>query len=291
MTSHWNDQPERSFLDKPLTYYSSMDNETLRWQLSEMHRASLDCIIVSWWGEDDYTNEATVNLFRYVHATNDSIKIAIMVEPYNGLNVSDAEDYVERHFYSVYLDHVFIWLGKPLLAWFLPSHPAEDVRFTIRTVGNGIADWQYVAGLPEYVDGTNKPPEELALYTNGNHTAKDGEVTVTPRFDNYYEYQQGGRPDYLRLDVNYTGMFQKLWAYAQANASLIVVSTWNEMTESSVLEPYINANGQMVCPVGLLWHGTSCLSSYELPSSVLADMSRLATTPKKGVLTIRIWKP
>lgn len=268
-SSHWSNQPATAMNIRPVSYYASLDNQTVEWQLSQMHDAGITFLIASWWGPGDYTDTAIKNLFRYVNATDDSIQLAIMIEPYAGLVVSQAENYVYGTFYEPYSQHIFNWLGKPLLCFFLPTVPEDDPSFTIRTVGNGLADWTYVAGLPEYVDGTNKPPEDLALYTNGNHTAQDGEVTVTARFDNYYEYQMGGRSDYLRLDVNYTGMFQKLWSYAQANATLIVINSWNEYTESSNLEEYVLQTGDHVCPIGFLLNGTSCMNGCEFPTSVI----------------------
>ena len=270
-TSHWSHEPATAMNIRPVNFYSSNDNQTLAWQLSQMHDAGITFLIASWWGPGDYTDDAIKNLFRYVNATADPIKIAILVEPYAGLDVASAERYVYGTFYEPYSEHIFEWLGKPLLTFFLPTMPEDnDPDFTIRTVGNGPdADWNYVAGLPEYVEDTNKPPDDLIHYTNGNRTAFDGEVTVTPRFDNYYEFLQGGRNDYLRLDVNYTGMFQKLWAYAQTNATLIVITSWNEMTEGSMLEEYISETGMHVCPVGFLLNGTSCLNGCELPTSLL----------------------
>jgi hypothetical protein len=249
-TSHWNDQPSTSFRDKPLSYYSSMDNETLRWQLSEMHRAGLDFIVASWWGKDDYTNDAVTNLFHYVQATNDSMKIAIMVEPYNGLNVSDAEYYVESHFYSVYQDHIFNWLGKPLLCWFLPTHPLDDLRFTIRVVGNrGGEDWKYVSGTNSTYEGSNKADvAELNDYANGPYVAADDEVTVIPSFDNWYEYSIGGRADYIRFNVNHSTdlLHQEMRFAYTANATLIIVTSWNEYTEGSMIEPHYSPSGQFV---------------------------------------------
>ena len=262
-TSHWSHEPATAMNIRPVSYYSSLDNMTVARQLSEMHYAGIDFLIASWWGPGDYTDAAIKNLFRYVNATGDSIKLAIMVEPYAGLTVSDAENYVYRTFYEPYSSHIFNWLGKPLLCFFLPTVPEDDPDFTIRTVGNGAADWQYVAGLPEYVEGTNKPSKDLALYTDGNHTATDGEVTVTARFDNYYEYRMGGRNDYLRLDLNYTGLFRTLWNYAQANAKLIVINSFNEMTEGSMLEEYISEKGVHVCPIDLLFYGSTCCYADE----------------------------
>jgi hypothetical protein len=81
-TSHWT--ASDGIIDKPpIDYYSSIDNDTLGWQLSQMHGFGVSFVIVSWWGPNNYVNEANLNLFRYINATSDSMKVALMVEPYH----------------------------------------------------------------------------------------------------------------------------------------------------------------------------------------------------------------
>lgn len=249
-TSHWNDEPARSFRDRPVSFYSSMNNATLAWQTSQMEQAGVNCIIVSWWGEVDYTNNSTLNLFKYIHDSETNLKIAIMVEPYQGLNITTAENYVQDHFYSVFPNEIFKWQGKPLLAWFLPSHPSNDTRFTIRVLGNmGGEDWKYVSGRPNAHDGSNKAnADELKDYMNGTQVAADGEVTVIPRFDNWYEYSIGGRSDYIRFNVNYsTNLLQQGMGFAYgAHAKLILITSWNEYTESSEIEAHYSPSSKFV---------------------------------------------
>ncbi len=46
-TTQWNDKPESMFLNQPSKYYSSLDNETIAWQLESMRTYNISFVIVS----------------------------------------------------------------------------------------------------------------------------------------------------------------------------------------------------------------------------------------------------
>lgn len=248
-TSHWNDAPERTFLGRPVSYYSSMDNATLAWQLQTMQRNGISALMVSWWGPSDYTNNATLNLFKYIRANGIVMKIALMVEPYEGLNESATMDYLYSSYYMPYSDLIFQWEGKPLLAWFRSTPLPSDPRFTMRVISN-CADcehWHYVQGIAKAFESSDKSASEIACYSS-LRMSNDSVATVTPRFDNYYEWQIGGRRDYMRYDVNYTHNMlavELAWAYQQ-NATLIIITSYNEYTEGSMIEPHYDPYGQFI---------------------------------------------
>jgi hypothetical protein len=235
-TTQWNDKPESTFLNQPSKYYSSLDNETIAWQFESMRTYNISFVIVSWWGSNSERNQATINLFKYIVGHHDSIKVALMIEPYAEIDYRQSYNYVYDTYYSKYPDVVFRWLGKPLLCAFLSYPVPFDDRFTLRTVANSEnADWNYVAGRAENLISTNKSVNETKLYTNNSLIAVDGEITISPSFDNYYEYLMGGRSDYIILGPP-CGMFKLEIEYAKEHASIIVIATWNEYTEQSGLE-------------------------------------------------------
>ncbi len=257
LTSHWNDQPERSFLDRPLSWYSSMNDTVIAWQISEMHKAKLNFVAISWWGPNDYTDESMRHFVQYLDATNDTLQFAIMIEPYSELNLTDAQDYIWS-IYQMYGEHVFQWEGKPLVTFFTNQGFKGDSRFTARAVTNhgtiGLVeafgfsnDWNYVQGMSQYMDGTNKPSWEEKAY-GAMQISIDKVVSISPRFDNYYEYSIGGRSDYIRFNVNGEGnMLQQELAWANRNgAKLIIYTSFNEYTEGSMIEPHYDANGNLV---------------------------------------------
>ncbi len=248
-TSHWNDAPERSFLDRPLSWYSSMNDTIIAWQLSEMRKAKLNFVAISWWGPNDYTDESMRHFVQYLDVTNDTLQFVILIEPYNGLNITEAQNYVWV-LYQMYGAHVFQWEGKPLLMSFLPVIPTDNVRFTVRVSGNGgLENWEYVQGMPTWFNGTNKViKEEIASYVDGPTITSDGVVVLIPRFDNYYEYSIGGRSDYIRFNIESNPMMLQQgiqWAETHG-ARLVMITSFNEYTEGSMIEPHYSASGRYV---------------------------------------------
>lgn len=251
-TTHWNSDPATQFPDTPLSYYSSLDNHTLNWQIGQVRSAGITFLIASWWGWRDPTDQSVLNLFKYVHSEAPGLKLAILVEPFmQTMNYSETTAYVQQRFYSQFPQDVFQWENKPLIAWFLPSQPPPDPHFTFRTIGNGptfqlgpfeIAlgpDWRYINGMQALQSsGGSWQPDSPSNY-EGMTISTDGEVTVIPRFDNYLEYAARGRQNYLRFDTNYTlNLYQQEWQYVLSNKSQVrlVLLIWNEFTESSEVE-------------------------------------------------------
>ncbi len=89
-TSHWGDKRTTTVSDHPLGYYSSLDNQTVRQQLSEIMVAGIDVVLVSWW--NDYTTPCITNLFKYIETNNIQIKVAIIVEHFAGFTFPYATD-------------------------------------------------------------------------------------------------------------------------------------------------------------------------------------------------------
>ena len=78
-----------------------------------MQKAGFSFAIVSWWGpfnggEAGAVNKATLDLFRYLKATNSTFRIAIMIDAFagacglQGIPMSQVYDYVESSFATPY---------------------------------------------------------------------------------------------------------------------------------------------------------------------------------------------
>jgi len=268
-TSHWNDSPSGVVKDTPSTgYYASLDNSTLATQLSEMKKAGISVIIVSWWGTGNATqsiggtptldaaiNNATLNLFRYLEATKSQwqFRVAIMVEPFYQNYAMTSNDYAKlygylyTHYYHPYDDLIMAWQGKPLVLsfnWPGPDYgrlPANST-FTYRLVGGepNKVDWYFWTGW-SFLDssGGNAEPQN---YESAPYVSPDGEVGIAPRYDDYYLWQAGGRQGYMRFDYNTSeGMYSSEWNKVLEegrNVSLVLLYSWNEYHERTAIEPH-----------------------------------------------------
>lgn len=275
-TSHWNAtiggvlQPLTIVKDEPdIGFYASDSNATLAWQLSNMQKAGISVIIVSWWGMgndsggglnaklDAAINNATLNVFRYVESTKNlwNFKIAIMVEPFNYVNSTysypidwpNLLNYVENTFYRPFNYITFYWEMKPLLLSFndqvIPPIPAAST-FTTKVEGNNhaLADWIFWEGGNFNDSGT----AEISQYEYPPRISLDGEVGVVWRYDDYYLStfggDVGGRTGYMRFDINGTqGMYDYEWNYViqhRNEINFVLIYSWNEYHERSEIEPH-----------------------------------------------------
>lgn len=92
-SSHWNDGGAGVVLDYPIFgYYSSNDNDALKEQINLMKDAGIDFIIISWWGINDYTDDASKNVFKFLVGNGIDFKACFIVEPYDNINYAQVYD-------------------------------------------------------------------------------------------------------------------------------------------------------------------------------------------------------
>jgi hypothetical protein len=203
-----------------------------------MHTHGVTFVIISFWGVDDYSTPAIEHFLQYITTTNDTMKFAVMIEPHNGINYLTDMNYVGS-LYEKYQRHVFIWEGKPLLCFFNPLTPPNDVQFTIRIVGQmNYTDWSYWQGMDAVESyGGSWNMTQVQSYIGNPKIAKDGEVTIVPRYDDSALYAAGARPHWMKFDANLNqGLWQKEVTFAKANSKLIIVTSWNEYSERTAVE-------------------------------------------------------
>lgn len=234
-TSHW--QISDGIVDKPpIGYYSSMDNSTLSWQLSEMEQFGISFVVVSWWGRNNYVDSAAVNLLRFVHAHNSPIRIAFMVEPYGVVDYIGDMNYIAS-LYRQYAGHIFEIGSKPVLAFYAPLLPPDDSRFAIRTLGHGpFVEWNYWQGMDGLDDyGGTWSMGQVSEYIGNPKVATDGVVAIIPRYDDYALYLAGSRAHYMRFGLDGT-LWEKELGFAKANAKIVIITSWNEYSERTFIE-------------------------------------------------------
>ena len=248
-----------SVVDTPaIGYYVSDSNATFQWQVNGMRSAGISFAVISWWGpsrtgEAGAINKAALDFFKFLKGTNSDFKVAIMVDSFEGGNnlnesaLSSVYDYVFSQFASTYSNWYFSWEGHPLLLFFNPIYPqTNDARFTERTIGNrpNPVDWQFWNAPGAFFNSQLQPGVDATNDIGNPFISSDGEVTITPRIDSYYNNRTGYQEGYLRFDpALQQGLYQKEWDYVldhRSEVKLVLVYSWNEYHERSAIEPNFN---------------------------------------------------
>ena len=256
-------------VDEPaMGFYVSDSNSTFRRQVSEMESAGLTFAVVSWWGpsttgEAGAINKATSDFFKFLRGTNSTFKAAVMIDAYGGgnfLNATTIEadyDYLFTHFVSPYSNWYFEWMGKPLLLTFNPVEPvSNDARFTSKEIGNYACkpvntcpnhslnqklDWVWWQAPANFSEGQGGTDVNMTNDEGNPVISSDGEVTIVPRIDSYYNYESGHQSGYLRFDPSLQlGLYKYEWNYVLAHESevrLVLIYSFNEFHERSAIEP------------------------------------------------------
>lgn len=262
-TPGWNstsDPGGGSVVDTPVIgFYSSDSNQTFAWQIAQMRGAGLSFAVVSWWGpytsgERGAINNATKDLFRYLSSTNYSFKLAVMIDAYNGsYNLSRSAlqadyQYIYTNFVLQYKNLYLDWSGKPLLLLFNPVYPTvKSGDFSIRTIGNypNKVNWTFWTAPSEYLVSQSGPHVNATNDEGNPVVSSDGEVTIVPRIDSYYQVSFGYADSYLRFDPGLNlGLYSEQWNYVisnKAQVSLVLIYSWNEYHERTTIEPHVEA--------------------------------------------------
>jgi hypothetical protein len=165
-------------------------------------------------------------------------------------------NYVSDQFVYPYRQWYFGFDGGPLLLFFNPLYPTylDPSSFTVRTIGNrpNAVNWTFwdapeqffVSQYGSHVDASNDEGDPVI--------SSDGEITIVPRIDLYYEYQFGYFDSYLRFDPYLsTGLYQEQWSFVvnhESSLSLVLIYSWNEYHERSEIEPHLDYTNSTVNP-------------------------------------------
>ncbi len=280
-------------VDKPnLGYHVSDSNRTFQFQINEMQSAGISFVVVSWWGpftqdEAGMVNKATHDLFRYLRAINSTFKVAVMVDAFPGtcnpplpsVPMSQVYDYVYSNFAAPYRQWYFDWQGRPLLVTFNPVEPFyDDTRFTSRMIGNYACkpvetcpvhslnqklDWIWWQAPENFSEGEGGTGVNMSNDVGNPITSADGEVTLVPRIDSFYNYEAGYQGGYLRFDYSLgQGLYQYEWNYVLSHRNevrLVLIYSWNEYHERTEIEPHVD--GDSMIPGNSLLNVTSAYAA------------------------------
>lgn len=235
----YNGTWENYIVDKPiLGYYNSCEPNIINQHFKWLTELKLDFVLISWWGIDNKTDKVTKEVFRIVDENgNFSIKLAILVEPFNetdnGYNFTQIYSYIYENFVEPYPYLYYKLNGKPLVCFFndeyLTDHyngeiPKDD-RFTVKIVGTR-----------KYVNWVH--PCYNSFFWE-NEIPRERVYTIAPRYD---DTRIPNRTGYV-IDPDYSqGYYQKEWKkalnYAEnSSLDIILINSWNEFAERTQIEP------------------------------------------------------
>ncbi len=263
-SSHWNTDAgsygsRMGITDKPeYGYYASDDPAVIARQLSDMEKAGINTIFVSWfgWGDTNFDDvvdspegaamhRAALALLDHIGHGNAPFKVAIAVESFmpdpSGLALENKQkivDFLYDNIYSVYPEIMFQMDGEDLLIHFSPVDLKEtaDVRFTFKGWGSvDDPNWKESTTL----DWMGYPDPSWL----DQQISEDGTLILFPRFDEYWAEVMGHTFPYAirRVDpLLEDGVYEQAWQVAmdnKASINLLIVYSWNEHGDHSAIEP------------------------------------------------------
>jgi len=246
-TSHWNDGGANIVTDYPIFgYYSSIHNVTLSNQITLMKSVGIDFAIISWWGENHITNNATINVFKWLEDNGTDFKVCLIVEPYEGINYTEVYNFVYLNLVEPYEAWYMNFKDKPLLFFFNPVYEDfyKDNRFNVYVVGNppnnvDLVFWKGMDCLDAY-GGV----ENIEWYSGNPVINNDGVVSIVPKYDDKLMYDVGARETFMQFDGSLTkGLYLKEWNYVIRNkdyVKMVLIYSWNEYHERTAIEPHID---------------------------------------------------
>jgi glycosyl hydrolase family 99 len=255
--------------------YDSDDPVVLEYQVLLLKLASVDGVIVDWYGMDNYldyavNNQRTLALFGWTRRAG--LKFSLCYEDATILNeinggyitsnnaVAHAQKtmlYAETNFFD---DPSFLRLkGRPVLLNFGPQYftasgdwvaifsvlapsnspPAFFTEDNKLAIGRGAFDWPPM-GMSQTNNGTLTTNQLNAYLTQFEQKAALWGAYISSAFPRFHDvYQQAGiRPSYGYLDDNHGLTFQSTLQRAMTNSSAIAqIVTWNDYGEGTVVEP------------------------------------------------------
>jgi hypothetical protein len=237
----WN---KSKIIDQPiLGYYDSSDPAIINQHIRNISDLDIDFVVVSWWGfYDDYgrfTDTAAKQVFKVAKDSKSNLKFAIMVEPFNKsdgpYNYAEIYNHVYDNF-AMPFSSFYYNDSKPLICFFNdPDHVPgltnngtvpTDERFNVVLVGQqNYTQWIYT---------------DLNIYDKPAHDPYN-QTAVTPSYDDSH-FRNLSYP----VDVSLSqGVYDQEWENAirlwkEGKIDTIMITSWNEYTERTAIEPHYN---------------------------------------------------
>jgi hypothetical protein len=226
-------------LDEPyIGSYNSNDSTIIKQHLAWLEDLKIDFLIVSWWGNNSYTDNSTRMVFQTAAENQTKVRLCIMIEPYNGKNPIDFNQ-TYNHIHDNYVQPfptVYYELdSKPLLLFFNEDNFTDattfykDSRFTVKINGQkSYVDWVYHDKIPGQWQGT-LPYNRV--------------FPVCPSFDDSHVRYPNHTIDIDYSNDSYINDWKEALNYANNDeVDIITICSWNELEERTAIEPHYSPN-------------------------------------------------
>lgn len=226
-------------LDEPYTgSYNSNDSTIIKQHLAWLEDMKIDFLIVSWWGNNSFTDNSTRMVFQTAAENQTKVKLCIMIEPYNGKNpidFSQTYNYVHDNYVQPFPTVYYELESKPLLLFFNEDNFTDattfykDSRFTVKINGQkAYVDWVYHDKIPGQWQGT-LPYNRV--------------FPVCPSFDDSHVRYPNHTIDIDYSNGSYINDWEEALNYANNDeVDIITICSWNELEERTAIEPHYNPN-------------------------------------------------
>ena len=212
--------------------YSSSDRLVLNSQMTEIRRAGITDVAVSWWGWGSPEDERLPAVIRAAHAQR--LTVSVHVEPYEGRTVQGVEDAI-AHLRDLGVTTFFVYRpsDQPIEEWAAMNDRLEGVRVLAQTALVGQAAAGHFDGVYTY-DVLVYGPESFARLCQQAHAAG---LLCAPSVGPGYDARAAvgdARVKPRRDGATYDAMWQAALA---AGADLVTVTSYNEWHEGTQIEP------------------------------------------------------
>jgi len=214
--------------------YWSNSSKTINWHLKWFKELDIDFVIISWWGPNNFIDNATKTVFKTFKEQSAQIQIAIMIEPFNEsgtYNYTELYNYIYETYVSSYPEIYMRLYGRPLLCLYNGQNLTKDGkipsdnRFEIRIVGHeAYANWLY--------------SRSYEMKSWENELAMDGQISVMPRYDDTHFRSPGAQKDPTYKEGYYDEQWSKVLKLArEGKVNYVTIASWNEFAERTQIEP------------------------------------------------------
>src|SRR5581483_6792394 len=212
--------------------YSSSDRLVLNSQMTEIRRAGITDVAVSWWGWGSPEDQRLPAVIRAAHAQH--LTVSVHVEPYSGRTVANVADAIE-HLKTLGVTTFFVYrpADLPTEDWAAMNDRLTGVRVFAQTGLVGQAAAGHFDGIYTY-DVLVYGAETFARLCQQAHAAG---LLCAPSVGPGYDARAAvgdSRVKPRRDGATYDAMWQ---AAIAAGADAVTITSYNEWHEGTQIEP------------------------------------------------------
>jgi glycoprotein endo-alpha-1,2-mannosidase len=260
---HWEDRGHKPPADIASSFYptrgvySSSDPVTLNEQMTEIARAGVGEIVVSWWGRGSPEDGrlAKVNAAALEHG----LQVAAHLEPYNGRTVvGTVADITYLRTFGISDFYVYHATDFPSAEWAVVTAGLDGVRLFAQTNLVGFAAKGGFDGVYSY-DILTTGGAQFHRVCEEAHRVK---LLCGPSVGPGYSAQRATGDARVKRRRN-GATYDAMWTAAlRSGADLVTITSYNEWLEGTQIEPARRARGYQSYDGAWKQHGKAASRAY-----------------------------